>query len=140
MPEVLHGRPAPAAGRRGPWTKRRRLPRAAAALAPAPAGIDERAVVLLQRVRERVVDARLAEALVLPQRDDEQLAAGAGVPGGEEDGAGEQGERGGPGGLPGPLVLPQRGGEQLAAGAVVPADEDDVAVDEVADVDRAARR
>src|ERR1044072_9678156 len=88
MPEVLHGRPAPAAGRRGPWTKRRRLPRAVAALAPAPAGIDERAVVLLQRVRERVVDLRLAEALVLPERDDEQLAGGAGVGGGEKDGGG----------------------------------------------------
>src|SRR5204863_6007376 len=37
------------------------------------------------------------------------------------------------------LVLPQRDDEQLPAGAVVTADEDDVAVDEVADVDRAAR-
>ena len=36
------------------------------------------------------------------------------------------------------LVLPQRDDEQLAAFAVVTADEDDVAIDEVADVDRAA--
>ena len=71
-----------------------------APLAPALAGIDERRVGLLQRVGEALVDARAAEALVLPQRDD----------------------------------------EQLARGAVVAADEDDAAVDEVAHVDRAARR
>ena len=67
-------------------------------LAPPPAGVDERVVVLLQGVGEALVDARRAEALVLPQRRD----------------------------------------EQLARGAVVTADEDDAAVDEVADVDRAA--
>ena len=61
--------------------------RAVAPLAPAPAGIDERRVGLLQRVGEALVDPRAAEALVLPQRDHEQLARGAVVAADEDDAA-----------------------------------------------------
>src|SRR4051794_5061658 len=64
---------------------RRPLRDPVAAVAPAPPRIDERAVVLLQRVGEALVDARRTEALVLPQRDDEQLAAFAVVPADEDD-------------------------------------------------------
>src|SRR5687768_3224794 len=67
----------PAADRRPPAPEAQSSADPVAPVAPAPPRIDERVVVVLQRVGEALVDARRSEALVLPQRDDEQLAAGA---------------------------------------------------------------